>query len=113
MAIRLHKLLGHVVISQGGVGEYFSHASVLCIYSDVPFSSAYCSCRLSGSSLRKDANLVTGTASLQVREEEGGWNQPGSLEKVISFPLRWTTCIFVLLALYYICIYRAIRDACM
>lgn len=32
MPIRLHKLLGHVVISQGGVGEYFSHASVVCLF---------------------------------------------------------------------------------
>ena len=54
-----------------------------------PLSSAYCSRMLSGSCPRKDANVVAGTASLQVREEEGGWNQPGSLEDVVSFPLRW------------------------
>lgn len=75
-----------------------------------PFSSTYCSCTLSGSSLCKDANLVAGTASFEVGEEERGRNQPGSLEDVDSFPLRRTTCIFVLLALYYICIYRAIQD---
>jgi hypothetical protein len=90
------------------------HTHPCCVFILMyPFSSAYCSRTLSGSSLRKDANVVAGTASLQVRKEEGGWNQPGSLDDVVSFSLRWTTCIFVLLALYYICIYRANPDACM
>lgn len=47
-------------------------------------------------SLGDVANFVAGTASLEVGEEEGGWNQPRSLGDIDSF-----YCVGLHVFLYY------------
>ena len=51
---------------------------------------------LDRASLSKVTNIVAGTSSFEVGEEEGGWNQPRSVEDGGWIVSRWTTCIFVL-----------------
>ena len=63
---------------------------------------------LDRASLSKVTNVVAGIASFEVGEEEGGWNQPRSIEDGSWFVFALDYMYFCTsFALYYICIYRA------